>query len=78
LSVVDRDRLEPVGMGVEILSALYRLYPGVFQVDRALTLLGSRAALQALKDGLDPHEIAAAWQPGLDRFLLTRARYLLY
>jgi uncharacterized protein YbbC (DUF1343 family) len=78
LSVVDRDRLDPVGMGVEILSALYRLYPVVFRIDSALTLLGSRAALQAVKDGLDPHEIAAAWQPGLDRFLLTRARYLLY
>jgi uncharacterized protein YbbC (DUF1343 family) len=78
LSVVDRDRLDPVGMGVEILSALFRLYPVVFRIDSALTLLGSRAALQAVKDGLDPHEIAAAWQPGLDRFLLTRARYLLY
>jgi uncharacterized protein YbbC (DUF1343 family) len=78
LTVVDRERLDPVGMGVEILSALYRLYPSVFRIDSALTLLGSRAALQSVKDGRDPREIAADWQPMLDRFLLTRAQYLLY
>jgi uncharacterized protein YbbC (DUF1343 family)/CubicO group peptidase (beta-lactamase class C family) len=78
LTVVDRDRLDPVGMGVEILGALCRLYPAVFRIDGALTLLGSRAALQAVKDGRDPRGIAADWQPGLERFLLTRAQYLLY
>jgi hypothetical protein len=50
----------------------------VFQIDRALTLLGSRAALQAIKEGQDPRAVAAAWQAGLERFHLTRAQYLLY
>ncbi len=78
LRVVDRDRLDSVGMGVEVLSTLYRLYPTVFQIDRALTLLGSRASLQAIKEGQDPRAVAAAWQAGLERFHLTRAQYLLY
>jgi uncharacterized protein YbbC (DUF1343 family) len=78
MRVDDRGRLDSVGMGVEILSALYRLYPEGFQIDRALTLLGSRAALQAIKDGRDPAAVAADWQPALDRFRETRAQYLLY
>jgi uncharacterized protein YbbC (DUF1343 family)/CubicO group peptidase (beta-lactamase class C family) len=78
LRVVDRNRLDAVAMGVEILSALYRLYPNVFQIDRALTLLGSRAAVQAIKDGRDPGEVAADWSPGLEGFQAIRARYLLY
>jgi uncharacterized protein YbbC (DUF1343 family) len=78
LRVVDRDRLDSVGMGVEVLSTLYRLYPTVFQIDRALTLLGSRAALQAIKEGQDPRAVAASWQAGLERFHLTRTQYLLY
>ena len=78
LRVVDRDRLDSVGMGVEVLSTLYRLYPTQFQIDRALTLLGSRAALLAIKEGQDPSTVAAAWQAGLERFHPTRALYLLY
>ena len=78
LRIVDRNRLDSVGLGVEILSALYRLYPNVFQIDRALTLLGSRAALQAIKEGRDPAAVAADWQPGVERFLGVRAQYLLY
>lgn len=78
MRVVDRNRLDSVGMGVEILSALHRLYPNVFLIDRAVGLLGSRAAVQAIKDGRDPREVAAEWQPALEEFMRVRERYLLY
>jgi uncharacterized protein YbbC (DUF1343 family) len=78
MRVVDRRQLDAVGMGVEILGALYRLYPNVFQIDRALTLLGSRSALQAIKDGQDPRAVVAAWQPALEQFMGVREKYLLY
>ncbi len=74
----DRDRLDSVGLGIEILCALQKLYPGRFEIDRALHLIGSRAALQAIKDGQDPEAIAASWRPQLDAFHRMRARYLLY
>jgi uncharacterized protein YbbC (DUF1343 family) len=74
----DRDRLDSVRLGVEILCALQRLYPGQFEIDRALHLLGSRAALQAIKEGRDPEAIVASWQPQVDEFHRLRAQYLLY
>lgn len=76
--LIDRRRLDSVLLGVEILSALYRLYPNDFQIDKALSLIGSRAVLQAIKEGKEPPSIAAAWQPPLDEFRRLRATYLLY
>ena len=76
--VSDRQSLDSVLLGVEILSALYRLYPKDFQIDKALSLIGSRAVLQAIKEGKEPQSIAAAWQPPLDEFRRLRATYLLY
>ena len=76
--LIDRRRLDSVLLGVEILSALCRLYPNDFQIDKALSLIGSRAVLQAIKEGKEPQSIAAAWQPPLDEFRQLRATYLLY
>ena len=78
IAVSDRQSLDLVLLGVEILSALCRLYPNDFQIDKALSLIGSRSTLQAIKEGKDPQSIAAAWQPSLDEFRRLRATYLLY
>ncbi len=78
LILKDRDRLDAVRLGIEMLCALQRLYPGRFEIDKALGLVGSRAALQAIKESLDPEAIAAFWQPQLDEFLKRRESYLLY
>lgn len=74
----DRDALDSVFLGVELLSALQRLHPGVFQLDPALHLVGSRAVLRAIADGREPESIVASWQPELDEFRRRRAPYLLY
>ena len=74
----DRGSLNSVGLGIEILSALQRLYPKVFQIDAAIGLIGSRSVLRAIADGLEPESIAASWQPRLDEFRRLRASYLLY
>lgn len=78
LVLKDRDSLDAVRLGIEILCALQRLQPGEFEIDKALHLVGSRAALQAIKEGQDPIAIAVSWQPQLDEFRRMRARYLLY
>jgi uncharacterized protein YbbC (DUF1343 family) len=78
IALTDRRRLDSGLLGVEILSALYRLYPNDFQIDKALSLIGSQAVLQAIKEGDEPRSIAAAWQPALDDFRRLRAAYLLY
>ena len=74
----DRDRLHAVGLGIEILVALRRLYPAEFEVDKALLMVGSYAALRSIKNGQDPAGIVADWQPPLEAFKRLRENYLVY
>ncbi len=78
LRLVDRAALNSPVLGVELAAALYRLYPTKFQIDRTLSMIGSREVLRAIKCGEDPNTIRQSWTPGLDRFRRLRARYLLY
>ena len=78
LRLTDRAALDSPALGLELAAALYRLYPGEFQIDRNLGMLGSRQILQAIKANDDPRDIQRRWQPGLDAFRRLRAQYLLY
>jgi uncharacterized protein YbbC (DUF1343 family) len=78
LILKDRERLDAVRLGIEILCALQRLHPGRFEIDKALGLVGSRTSLKAIKEGLDPEAITASWQPQLEEFKKLRKPYLLY
>jgi uncharacterized protein YbbC (DUF1343 family) len=70
--------LDSPALGIEITSALYRLYPKDFQLDKTLGLIGSRKVLQAIKAGQDPATIAQDWQGALEQFCMLRSKYLLY
>ena len=76
--LADRQVLDPTAMGVEIISALYKLYPEEFQVDRTLPMIGSRKVLQAIKEGQEPDSIVMNWQDALSEFNKIRSKYLLY
>ena len=78
LTLTDRDRLDSPLLGVELMAALWRLYGSQFQIDRTVSMLGSRASLEAVKAGGDPRDIARSWTPGLDDFLQLRRKHLLY
>ena len=76
--VTERNAVRPVRVGVEIASALLKLFPGKFEIDSALRLFGSAAGLTRIKSGDDPAAIAASWNAGEARWRLLRAKYLLY
>ncbi len=76
--VTDRDTVRPVRVGVELASALLKLFPGRFEVDAAARLFGSTDGLARLKAGEDPAAIAASWSGAEARWRLLRAKYLLY
>jgi uncharacterized protein YbbC (DUF1343 family)/CubicO group peptidase (beta-lactamase class C family) len=78
ITVVDRDAVRPVRVGVEIVSALLKLFPGALDIDRAARLFGSADGLARLKAGEDPATIAASWAAAEARWRLLRAKYLLY
>jgi hypothetical protein len=76
--VVDRRALNTPELGLEIASALYRLYPARFQLARTLAAIGSRETVAAIGRGDDPRLIARSWQSQVGVFLKTRSKYLLY
>jgi len=76
--LTDRQALDSPALGVEIASALYRLYPNDFQIDKTLPLIGSYEVLQAIKEGQDPNAIVLNWQASLEQFCKLRSKYLLY
>ncbi len=76
--LIDRQALDSPALGVEIASALYRLYPNDFNLDKTLPMIGSWEVLQAIKDGQDPSSIVQSWQPSLEISIKIRSKYLLY
>jgi len=78
ITLQDRDALDSPALGVELVAALYRLYPNDFEVGSTLGMLGSRTVLQQIKAGEDPKSIVSGWQPALRTFVALRSKYLLY
>ena len=76
--VTDRNAFDSTRFGLEIASALQKLYPGKIDLDTNRSLIGNRAVIQALKDGTDPRTIVQNMQDSVRQFVDRRARYLIY
>ena len=76
--VLDRNVLDAPELGLEIASALHRLYPQQFALDKINTLLANGAVLGELATGDDPERIAEGWRPAVEAFEKERAKALLY
>jgi uncharacterized protein YbbC (DUF1343 family) len=76
--VTDREALRPVRVGVEIASAVKKLFPSQFEIDSAARLFGSTVGLGQIKVGDDPATIAGGWRANEARWRQLRAKYLLY
>ena len=78
LIVTDRNVLDTPELGLEIASALHKLYPDQYELSGIDTLLASHEVLEALISGRDPQRIAENWQESLRSFEIRRKPYLLY
>jgi uncharacterized protein YbbC (DUF1343 family) len=76
--LLDRNALDAPELGMELASALLKLYPQQYKIDRMNELLVNSATFEAIKAGNDPRRIADEWRDGLEKFRQTRAKYLLY
>jgi uncharacterized protein YbbC (DUF1343 family)/CubicO group peptidase (beta-lactamase class C family) len=74
----DPDALDAPELGLELASALERLYPDEFRLDAAAAMIGSERVVQELRSGNDPAAIARECEGAIARFRLARAKYLLY
>ena len=76
--VLDRNLLDATELGIELASALHKLYPADFKLERMADLLVNQPVLQAINAGEDPRRIVSDWRERLQEFLVMREKYLLY
>jgi uncharacterized protein YbbC (DUF1343 family)/CubicO group peptidase (beta-lactamase class C family) len=75
---IDRNVLDAPELGVEMASALHRLYPENFELQKMNTLLANQTVLDAIAAGQDPQRIAEDWRAALDAFEQQRQKALIY
>jgi len=78
IALTDRNLLQPLRMGIEIASALGKLYPGRFETAKMIFLVGNAETVKQLSDGKNPTAIVASWNKDLEAFRKVRGKYLLY
>lgn len=78
LIVTERNDLDAPELGIELASALHKLYPEQYHMERMPELLVNDAAYQAILQDEDPRRIAADWQDELEKFEKLREKYLIY
>ncbi len=78
IEVVDRDRVEPVAIGVGMACVLRAEYREDWQPEGFLRMLADREAYRAVVEGKGLKEVESSWRGELGNFLKVRERYLLY
>ena len=78
LLVLDRNAFDAPELGIELASALLKLYPADYKIDKMIENLANRQVLEAVVRGEDPNRIAEDWREQLEEFIKLRAKYLLY
>ena len=78
LILTDRDVLDAPELGIELASALLKLYPEQFHAEKTIDILANQNVYSAIAKGEDPRRIALDWQGDLLTFQQLRQKYLLY
>jgi uncharacterized protein YbbC (DUF1343 family) len=73
-----RNVLDAPELGIELASALHKLYPADFKLERVAALVAKSAVFDALNAGQDPRRIAQDWQESLDKFEDSAKKYRIY
>jgi uncharacterized protein YbbC (DUF1343 family) len=78
LIVTERNAIDAPELGIELASALRKLYPDQFQLQRMTELLLNEGVYSAILQGQDPRRIADDWREPLEKFQQLRQKYLIY
>ncbi len=76
--LIDRNAFDAPKLGIELASALHKLYPEQFHLERMIELLLNQAAYDAISQGQDSQRIADDWREALEKFQQLRQKYLIY
>ena len=78
LLLIDRNTLDAPELGVELASALRKLYAQQWQMARMIEIVANQQVFDTIAQGVDPHRIAQDWQDRLQEFQKIREKYLIY
>ena len=78
IQLIDRDALDSVRLGLELLYATMKFHPGKFNLEGVMRLLGNEDAAGRLKRGEAGSAVVKSYAPDLDQFRKTREKYLIY
>jgi len=76
--ITNRDQFNSIRLGLEVASALQRLYPGKIDFELSKQLIGNRKVIDALKAGDDPRVIEQGLMNDIAAFMNRRRPFLLY
>jgi len=76
--LLERNTLDAPELGIELVSALRKLYPQNYKMDRMIEILANQSVYDAIVQGRDPRRIAQDWQEQLEKFQQLRQKYLIY
>jgi uncharacterized protein YbbC (DUF1343 family) len=77
-TVTDREMFDTGRFGIELASALAKLFPGKIDFEKCKFLIGNRSVVESLKRGQDPTAIWMRFQAATAEFAARRMPYLLY
>jgi uncharacterized protein YbbC (DUF1343 family)/CubicO group peptidase (beta-lactamase class C family) len=77
-TVVDREAMRTVALGIEIAWALRTLYPVDWEVSRFGALIANADTLRRVEAAETPEGVAASWKEPLEAFAAIRSKYLIY
>jgi uncharacterized protein YbbC (DUF1343 family)/CubicO group peptidase (beta-lactamase class C family) len=76
--LVERNAFDAPELGIELASALHKLYPEQFHPEKMADILVNQSVEGAISQGEDPRRIAEDWREPLERFQQLRQKYLIY
>jgi uncharacterized protein YbbC (DUF1343 family)/CubicO group peptidase (beta-lactamase class C family) len=76
--LVDRYAFDAPELGMEIASALHKLYPEAFHIERMNELVVNQTVYDSIAKGEDPRRFAEDWREPLEKFRELRQKYLIY
>src|SRR5438874_583817 len=76
--VTNRLALDSPELGIELATALHKLYPNDFQMEKMAKLVANQQTMDDLKAGADPRFISSKWNDALESFETIREKYLIY
>jgi uncharacterized protein YbbC (DUF1343 family)/CubicO group peptidase (beta-lactamase class C family) len=76
--ITNRDQFDSTRLGLELASAMQKLYPGKIDLAGSKRLIGSDDVIRRLNAGEDPRTIQQSYADAMEAFLKVREQYLLY